>query len=155
MLTSSNKPWISFVKTFCKSLLLVSFALVCISCAKCSASASTVTMTTEDWNSYNKNFTKLVQLNNQSQQELTLLKTDLTSLMKYNEILKLEVSALRRESQELKKISESQKTSLENVNKSMTEYSKEQKRKQLILAMQRDIYCGALIICTVALIAKK
>lgn len=152
MLTSSNKPWISFVKTFCKSLLLVSFALVCISCAKCSA--STVTMTTEDWNKYNKSFTTLVQLNNQSQQELMLLKTDLTELMKFNEILKLEISTLRRESQELKQISESQKTSLENVNKSMTEYSKEEKRKQLILAMQRDIYCGALIICTIALIAK-
>lgn len=112
-------------------------------------------MTTDDWNSYNKNFATLVQLNNQSQQELTLLETDLTELMKFNEILKLEVSALRRESQELKKISESQKISLENVNKSMTEYSKEQKRKQLILAMQRDIYCGALIICIGALIAKK
>lgn len=152
MLTSLNKPWFSFVKTFCKSLLLVSFALVCISCAKCSA--STITMTTDDWNSYNKNFATLVQLNNQSQQELTLLKTDLTELMKFNEILKLEVSALRRESQELKKISESQKISLENVNKSMTEHSKEQKRKQLILAMQRDIYCGVAVICVIGLIAK-
>lgn len=149
---SSNKSWISFVKTFCKSLLLVCFALVCISCAKCSA--STVTMTMDDWSSYNKKFETLVQLNNQSQQELIYLKADLTELMKFNEILKLEISGLRKESQELKQISKNQENSLANVNNSINEYSKEVKKKQMILEMQRDIYCGAAIILAVALVAK-
>lgn len=127
-----------------KKNLKIAIAIILLSLLWCFAplfiaSCEAAEITEQEITILETNLTKLETLNNQSQQELVTLKAQLTESQEALAKAKQQSETLAQQLQDLKNNSDYQEKLLQSVNESLKEYEQEMKAKQNRLEMQRNI----------------
>ena len=120
------------MKTLLKAeiILLLACLLYCFAPLRCEAAEYRITEV--ELTRLETNLTQLEAINNQSQQELKMLREQLAEARKQSTMLTQQLN-------ELKAASEKQQQLLQTANQSLEQYAQEEKAKQRSLKRQRNI----------------